>query len=183
MKKTKQSLKIRCCQFYTNLTQGINLVILKIFASILFVVILAIIFSYGSKKGIETSNDVPLINIIQTEPVETIVVQRKNSPKKVINNVPQKISYEQALFTYKNSRLQLSNNDTCSPIPAKMSLINDSKIMIDNRSPHTRIIDIGSKHTIHGYDFEIINVKSNILPIEILVDCNEQQNIATIYVQ
>lgn len=186
MKKSKKSLKIRCSQLYANLTQGRNLVIFKIAISILVVVVLAIIFSYGSKKGIETSNDTPLVDFTQVEtvePVETVITQRKGASVSAVNNVPPKIAYEQALFMYKESRLQLSGNDTCSPIPAKMSLVNGSKIMIDNRSPHTRTIDIGSKHTIHGYDFEIVTVRSDILPSEILVDCNEQQNIATIYVQ
>ncbi len=93
------------------------------------------------------------------------------------------ISYEQALVTYKDSRIQLGSTDACAATPRTSTFKNGTTIMVDNRGPVVRTVKVGSTYTINAYDFKLITLSSTNLPETVYVDCNNQQNVATILIQ
>ena len=91
------------------------------------------------------------------------------------------LSYAEALAKYKDARIQL--DDRCQASPNNVTYKNNTSIMIDNRSPMTRSVKVGSTYTIKGYGFKIVKLSSSQLPIQWLVDCDKSQNVATILIQ
>jgi hypothetical protein len=92
-------------------------------------------------------------------------------------------SYEEALVKYKNARVQLVVGPICKANPTNLTFKNGTDIMIDNRSAQTHSIKIGDTYSVKGYGFKIIHLSSAALPATWLVDCDNQQNIATILIQ
>lgn len=181
MKKLKSLIKAKYKQIYSKISQGKNLVIFKITVSILAVVVLAIIFASAPKQPV-IEQDMPLVDLSQGEVVETVVLPKTKKPSVSNVQAPSKISYQEALVLYKDSRLQLSSDNSCSPTPKRMSVLNGSKMMIDNRSSQARNVTVGSNYQIPAYDFIVVTIKTNNVPSEIMVDCGAQQNVATIVV-
>jgi hypothetical protein len=93
------------------------------------------------------------------------------------------ISYADALVKYQNDRIQLAAGMTCAATPIDMTFTNGTTIMLDNRSPDPRTVKIGTDYTVKGYGFKIIKLSSATLPATWLVDCDGQQNVATILLQ
>ncbi len=91
------------------------------------------------------------------------------------------IKYVDAQKIYKGKIFQFNN--TCGVSPRAMTFTNNTNIMLDNRSSHTRNIKVGSIYTVKPYDFKIVNVYVSSTPKTILIDCDKQQNVATITVQ
>ncbi len=91
------------------------------------------------------------------------------------------LTYQQALDKYKGTRLQLDK--TCQASPNNMTFKNGATMMLDNRSPETRTVKVGSTYTIKPYGFRIITLSASTFPTTYLVDCNGSQNVATILVQ
>ncbi|OGZ68792.1 MAG: hypothetical protein A3D44_02235 [Candidatus Staskawiczbacteria bacterium RIFCSPHIGHO2_02_FULL_42_22] len=92
------------------------------------------------------------------------------------------ISYANALVKYADRRIQLDT--MCQAHPSNVTYKDNTGIMIDNRSPQTRTVKIGTTFTIKPWGFKIVvlpdvYLKSNT----ILVDCDNSQNVATILVQ
>ncbi len=93
------------------------------------------------------------------------------------------LSYQQALITYKDKRIQLGAGNICTATPNNVTYKNGTTIMIDNRAPVVRNVKIGTTYTIKAYGFKLVKLSSSTLPIKYLVDCNNQQNVATILLQ
>jgi hypothetical protein len=93
------------------------------------------------------------------------------------------ISYKQALITYKDKRIQLGTGDLCTATPSTVTYKNGTTIMVDNRAPVARTVKIGGTYSIKAYGFKLIKLSSATLPATWLVDCNNQQNVATILLQ
>ena len=93
------------------------------------------------------------------------------------------MSYEQALATYKDSRIQLGSTDLCIATPRISTFKNGTTIMIDNRSEQSRSVTIGGKYSVDPYGFVLVKLASNKTPETFYVDCNMQQNVATILIQ
>jgi len=91
------------------------------------------------------------------------------------------MSYQQALLAYKDRRIQIDKN--CQAIPNNVTYKNGTSIMIDNRAPVARNLNINGAVSIKGYGFKIIKLSSATLPKTILVDCGQGQNVATILLQ
>ncbi len=91
------------------------------------------------------------------------------------------LSYQKALIQYEGARLQLDT--TCQGTPDNMTFKNGTNIMIDNRSPHSRTVRVGSTFSIKPWGFKIVKLSSSILPATWLVDCDQSQNVATILIQ
>ena len=91
------------------------------------------------------------------------------------------LSYEEALLKYKDNRIQLDKG--CQAIPNTITYKNGTSIMIDNRTSADRIVKVGSSYPIKGYDFKIIKLSSETLPMTWLVDCDNSQNVASILIQ
>lgn len=91
------------------------------------------------------------------------------------------LSYQKALVTYKDRRIQLDK--ACQATPNNVTYKNGTSIMIDNRSPEARTFKLGSTYTIKGYGFRIITLNSSTVPATWLLDCGAGQNAATILIQ
>ena len=92
------------------------------------------------------------------------------------------ISYVDALIKYADRRIQLDL--TCQAHPNNVVYKDNTGIMIDNRSPQTRTVKVGTTFTIKPWGFKIVVLPDVYLKAKtILVDCGQYQNVATILVQ
>lgn len=92
------------------------------------------------------------------------------------------ITYAQALIKYADRRIQLDT--MCKAIPNNVTYKDNTGIMIDNRSPQTRTVTIGSAFTIKPWGFKIIVLPDVYLKSKtILMDCGQALNVATILIQ
>lgn len=91
------------------------------------------------------------------------------------------LSYQQALEQYKDKRIQFDNS--CASTPKVVTYKDNTGIMLDNRSATTRTIKVGTAYTVKGYGFKIITLPNITTQKTFLVDCDGQQNVATILVQ
>ncbi|MDQ3075567.1 MAG: hypothetical protein M3Q34_00350 [bacterium] len=91
------------------------------------------------------------------------------------------LTYQQALEKYKDRRIQF--NDSCSAVPNNVTYKDNTGIMLDNRSAQTRTIKVGGTYTVKGYGFKIVTLPNITTQKTFLVDCDGQQNVATILVQ
>ncbi len=92
------------------------------------------------------------------------------------------ISYTNALVKYADRRIQLDT--ICQAHPNTVTYKDNTGIMIDNRSPQTRTIKVGTTFTIKPWGFKILVLPDVYLKNKtILVDCDKSQNVATILIQ
>ena len=138
------------------------------------VIIVASLFFY--KKASMPAID-PVVDDIQIESTEDVAT---STAKKISTPT---ISYKDALVLYKDKRIQLGLGDVCSATPNNVTYKNGTSIMIDNRAPISRTIKLGTTYSIKPYGFKIIKLTSSKLPVTWLMDCNKQQNVATVLVQ
>ena len=112
----------------------------------------------------------------------TTAVKKTSVP---VASQPVSLSYQNALELYKdNKRIQLSGADFCQASPNNVMYKNGTSVMIDNRSAQIRTIKIGgTSYSIEGYGFKIVKLSSATLPATLLMDCNQQQNVAKILLQ
>ncbi len=143
---------------------------------------------------VTTLNDSTLVGIEDVAPVTQTATSTATTTKKTttatkkvsvpIANQPVSMSYQNALELYKdNKRIQLSGDAFCQVSPNNVMYKNGTSIMIDNRSSKTRTIKVGSTYTIEGYGFKIIKLSSATLPATLLMDCDQQQNVAKVLLQ
>lgn len=79
------------------------------------------------------------------------------------------VNYETALEQYRDFRIQFDN---CVAKPTKVTYKNNTKVMLDNRSPDPQEIRIGnSVYRLWGYEFKIVTLYSAKLPATLSVDC------------
>ena len=97
------------------------------------------------------------------------------------NKSKESLSYEQAVAKYRDRRIQF--DEKCQALPANPTFKSGESIMLDNRAGFTRAIKIGKYYSIDPYGFEIIKLSSSILPLKIGVNCNQNNNVATILLQ
>jgi len=89
------------------------------------------------------------------------------------------LPYHEALGIYTGRRIEVSN--TCQMMPNNMTFKNDTKVMIDNRSPSIKTIRIGkTTTTIKENGFKILNLTVSKPPARLGVDCDGLKNIASI---
>lgn len=92
------------------------------------------------------------------------------------------LSYQQALTKYADKRIQF--NDMCGATPNTVTYKDNTGIMLDNRSAKSRTIKVGTTYTVKPWGFKIITLPDTYLKSStILIDCDKQQNVATILVQ
>ncbi len=133
-----------------------------------------------------------LINMYQKESSSTLPnnglsAQSDNliegSKTDIVSSETSEISYANALVKYKDRRIQFDK--TCQAFPNTITYNDNLGIMLDNRSPDTRTIKVGTVYTIKGYGFKIIKLADVSLNVDktFLVDCDARQNVATVLVQ
>ena len=92
------------------------------------------------------------------------------------------VAYADALVKYKDRRIQF--NASCQASPRSVTYKDNTGIMLDNRSAQSRTIKVGTTYTVKGYGFKIITLPDIYLKSStLLVDCDKQQNVATVLVQ
>lgn len=121
-------------------------------------------------------------DVLDGEIADKTTESKEDTVKPVVTTKPVvKMSYANALNTYKDRRIQL--NDACQTTPNTMTFKNGTTIMIDNRSSTTRKLNVNGAYTVGGYDYITVKLTSNTLPKTILIDCGTSQNVATILLQ
>lgn len=143
---------------------------LYLWVSVVAVVILAVVFffMFGNKQ---TENQVTT----EPESVQDVNDQDTGVPAEVI-------SYANALVKYATRRIQLDT--ACQAYPNNITYKDNTGIMIDNRSPQTRTVKVGTPFTIKPWGFKIVVLPDVYLQSKtLLVDCDQSQNVATILVQ
>ncbi|MBX4200914.1 hypothetical protein KW786_02175 [Candidatus Parcubacteria bacterium] len=112
-----------------------------------------------------------------TEPASVQDISAQDTGTAAVN-----ISYSDALAQYATRRIQLDKN--CAATPNSVTYKDNTGIMIDNRSPETRTVKVGSSFTIKPWGFKIVVLPDiAVKPSTLLVDCDMHQNVATILVQ
>ena len=92
------------------------------------------------------------------------------------------LPYHEALGLYSGKRIEL--NHACTSIPNTMTLKNNTKVMIDNKSETMKAIKIGKiVTTVKGRGFKIMNLSSSKLPTKLLIDCDTSKGVATILLE
>lgn len=92
------------------------------------------------------------------------------------------LPYHEALGIYANRTIGIDSQ--CQMVPNQMIFKNNTKVMIDNPSPHLRTLKIGKNvTTVKGYGFKIINLYNSKLPVKLMVDCDTSKGVATILLE
>jgi hypothetical protein len=146
------------------------------------VVLVLIVILLVKGKGSDMAGNTDMQNGDQTalEATEDTSAGSVNTPTSGTASVT--MSYAKALETYKDRRIQF--NDECQAVPNTVTYKDNTGIMLDNRSSKSRTIKIGTSYTVKGYGFKIITLPDTYRQSKtFLVDCDGQQNVATILVQ
>ena len=91
------------------------------------------------------------------------------------------ISYASALSKYKGAILEL--DESCKASPTNMTLKNNGYLMVDNRSPMDRVVKVGSITNIKANSFKLMQIESESALSTLSVDCDQSQNVATVFLQ
>lgn len=143
---------------------------------IVVIVVLVVLFTKKDEVFAPVEEEV-----VVTEVAET---QNGNTTGVTVDQEAITAAYKQALVTYKDRRIQLNTqNNECQAVPNRVTFKNGTKIMIDNRAPAARSVKLGSTFTIPGYGYQIVTLSSATLPATWLMDCDGQQNVATVLIQ
>ncbi|MCX6718520.1 MAG: hypothetical protein NTY81_02890 [Candidatus Staskawiczbacteria bacterium] len=139
------------------------------------VIIAIVLFFIFSNK--QTANQITTNNSSTTQPES---VQDISAQDVGAGAAP--ISYANALVKYADRKIQLDT--VCQAHPNTVTYKDNTGIMIDNRSPQTRTVKVGTTFTIKPWGFKIVVLPDVYLKSKtLLVDCNGSQNVATILVQ
>ncbi|OGZ73706.1 MAG: hypothetical protein A2908_03710 [Candidatus Staskawiczbacteria bacterium RIFCSPLOWO2_01_FULL_38_12b] len=152
-----------------------NIIIIILAVGLL--VVLGITVSYMINSPVPSENNIsPTDNSATTEPESVQDISGQTSTAVTA------ISYANALVTYADRRIQIDT--ACRAYPSNITYKDNTGIMIDNRSPQTRTIKIGTTFTVKPWGFKIFVLPDIYLKSKtILVDCDQSQNVATILVQ
>lgn len=159
----------------------------KIIALALFVALPFIGFYFGMRyadivKKVVTSGD-QVTTTVKDITSEVISVPSVTTPQsKAAKTASSQLSYTAAVNLYGSRRIQIIAN--CELNPIKMTLLNNTSVMFDNRTPEAKTIALdGTKYTLTGYGFRIITLKSGILPHAVRIDCGSGVNNGQVILQ
>lgn len=144
---------------------------------VVIVIIVIILFVSGNKQ--ETSQPTIVNQLTTTKPAQN---NQNNTSVKNTKVTTATLSYNEALKEYADRRIQL--DPTCQAHPNNVTYKGNTSIMIDNRSSQTRTVKVDTTFTIGPWGFKIVvlpNVNSSSK--NIMVDCDQSRNVATILVQ
>lgn len=119
-----------------------------------------------------------LVNNLDLPSTNTKMIIKKSSSQKI--QTPS-ISYANALAQYADRRIQF--DESCQAWPNIVTYKDNTGIMIDNRSKEDVIIKVETAYKVMAYDFKIVVLPDIEQPKNILVDCGNSENVATILIQ
>ena len=135
----------------------------------------------GDNSALENQSEELPPKADQTNPVEDTSAESVNAAPGAVS-----ISYADALVKYKDRRFQFTTNTGVCAVskPNSVTYKDNTGLMLDNRSRDSLTIKIGDTYTVKPYGFKIITLPDVYLKAQtLLVDCNKQQNVATVLVQ
>jgi hypothetical protein len=145
-----------------------------IWAIVAIVVVAVVLFFVFTNK--QTANPVT-DNQVTTEPESFQDISAQDTGAGAVA-----ISYANALVKYADRRIQLDT--ICQAHPNAVTYKDNTGIMIDNRSPQTRTVKVGTTFSIKPWGFKIVVLPDVYLKSKtLLIDCDQSQNVATILVQ
>ncbi|MEN9582623.1 MAG: hypothetical protein RL641_577 [Candidatus Parcubacteria bacterium] len=140
---------------------------------VILLIVGAVIFAKNREDGLFGTGGPD----VTTEPVST----EDTSAGGTSTPTGSAMSYTNAVTMYADRRIQLDK--TCQARPNNVTYKNGTSIMVDNRSPQSVKVRLGSTFTIKPYGFKIVKLSSATLPATLLVDCGVAQNVATVLIQ
>lgn len=149
------------------------------------IVVLILIVVFRNKAGdaiVPAGDTAGTENVTEVEPTEDI--SEGSIKTETVGTATVTMSYQNALTTYKDARLQFDT--TCSMFPSQVTYKVGTVIMLDNRSPEARTIRLGSmgSYSVKGYGFKLVKLSLSGLAVnDIAVDCGARQNAGIIKVQ
>ncbi len=157
-----------------NKTQGMSKNTKAAIVAIIIVIIVALVVRGGSDKKV-----VPPVAV---EPTTQETVAKPAVVSGGTKPTPAPIdtrTYTELLNAYKGSTLQF--NSLCQVHMSNQVYKTGAQILLDNRSASSAAIKIGSiVHSLGAYGYRVVTLSSSG---QFMVDCNEQQNVATLTVQ
>lgn len=150
--------------------------------AVIIIIIIVLLVGRKSHAPVMEDND----SLVKAEdtmmtPPGTMVFTPKVVPV-VETVVAPSMTYDQAVTTYKDARIQFSQ--TCQASPMQPTFKNGTEIMLDNRSSEIKTLAFDSTtYTIPAYGFEIVTLSAMTLPHTVFVDCNTSQNVTSILIQ
>jgi len=145
-----------------------------VLVAVVVIIIIVLFFIFSNKQTVNqiTTND---SSTTQSESVQDISNQDTGVTATAI-------SYANALVKYADRRIQLDT--ACQAYPNTITYKDNTGVMIDNRSPQTRTVKVGTTFTIKPWGFKIVVLPDVYLKSKtILVDCDGSQNVATVLIQ
>ncbi len=144
-------------------------------------IVLAPNSSFSVEK--EAQTNAPLETRPQTLPAEVpppMVDSKKSVAKPKV--LPPVLTYEQAMGKYGSNRIQL--DPQCNAISSQMTVKNGTELMLDNRSSEERVVVFNLKnYKIPAYGFVVVKAQASSVPTVTFIDCDQQQNVATVSIQ
>lgn len=148
-----------------------------VLGAVVIIVILIAIFSGKKEEAVPAdTNPVAVVDSVEDTTEGSVNVSSGGTTTQ-----PQQLTYQQAIKTYEGKRIQF--DATCQATPFNMTYKDGTYLMLDNRSPETRTIKIGTPYTIKGYSFKIVKLANVSKATSLGVDCDARQNVATVLVQ
>ncbi len=87
--------------------------------------------------------------------------------------------YNQALVSYKNSRIQF--NQACQVTPSNASFKNGTSVLLDNRSKTAHTVSFnGATYSLPAYGYQVVVVSSSTAPSKLGINCDGTVNTGTI---
>jgi len=146
---------------------------------VIAVIIIVLFFVFFNKQAVvpvTTENSVP------TTTTTTTAIESSQDLSETTGVGAVSIAYTDALVKYADRRIQL--DESCQAYPNNVTYKDNTGIMIDNRSPKTLTVKVGTTFTIKPWGFKIVVLPNIYLTSKtLLVDCNKSQNVATVLIQ
>lgn len=93
------------------------------------------------------------------------------------------LSYAQALVRYAGARIQLDAKCQADAQSQKITVKNNSYVMLDNRAAVARSVHVGAYYEVPAYGFKIVQISTPTFPATWKVDCGASQNVSVITIQ
>ncbi|MBP6884773.1 MAG: hypothetical protein KBC17_03020 [Candidatus Pacebacteria bacterium] len=145
--------------------------------------IVAIVIMFSVRKNDEVVPEIVSENSTETEGNTSNTVTPV-TPIPPTKEPVVKAPYAVALAEYSKYGRRIQFDEKCQAVPFMSTFKNGTTIMIDNRSSKSHDIRIGSKtYKVSAYSYELAKLSITNSPTTYTVDCDSQQNPATIIVQ
>jgi hypothetical protein len=157
--------------------RNLKILIWVIIAVVVIGAVIFFVFENNRVVNFTTSSNSSMVNSSVSEPASVQDVGPQDIGAGSVS-----ISYANALIKYADRRIQLDK--TCQAHPTSVTYKDNTGIMIDNRSPQSRTVKVGTTFTIKPWGFKIVVLPDVYLTSKTLfVNCDQLKNIATILVQ